>query len=199
MDDGMLLEAKTCCALPSLFIKEKNPHPHPQRLSALDAFIASQRALLARTHSDIDRLRELKGDVVRDPGAFFANVDERVRLLPHLAPKPTLISPQLDSPSFRLSDAGGAYNLAFRQPIEWGAFRGCGTSLAPLSLPSHPLILTPLSRPVPLAKALPPTALAPHPALPTPLPRQIGPPHPHRPRLRQVPSPSPTTRRRSLG
>ncbi|TEB32877.1 hypothetical protein FA13DRAFT_1773640 [Coprinellus micaceus] len=64
----------------------RNLDQRAKTLSALDAFIASQRALLARSHDDIERLRGLKGDVVRDPEAFFDNVDERLGL-PVVPPK----------------------------------------------------------------------------------------------------------------
>ncbi|KAJ3513811.1 hypothetical protein NMY22_g14931 [Coprinellus aureogranulatus] len=96
--------------------------PKAQTLEALEEFIAAQRSLLSRTQEDIERLRALKGEVVRDPQDFFENLGEK-----------------LDSPSFRLSEHGEAYSLAFGKKIQWGAFSGHDpTPLTTLNPPPHP-------------------------------------------------------------
>ncbi|KAF8073494.1 hypothetical protein FPV67DRAFT_1478044 [Lyophyllum atratum] len=50
-----------------------------QTLEALEAFIHSQRALLARTQSDIVRLHRLRGDVTARPAHIISNLTEEIR------------------------------------------------------------------------------------------------------------------------
>jgi hypothetical protein len=45
---------------------------------ALDAYIQSQKALLARTQSDLDRLRTIRDEAVTQPELFFDSLDEKV-------------------------------------------------------------------------------------------------------------------------
>lgn len=49
-------------------------------LQALSTFIDKQRALLTRTHADIDRLNELRNRAVARPEGLRDNVTEEVRL-----------------------------------------------------------------------------------------------------------------------
>ena len=45
---------------------------------ALEVYVQSQKALLARTQSDIDRLRLLREQATADPEHFFDAFDEKV-------------------------------------------------------------------------------------------------------------------------
>jgi hypothetical protein len=45
---------------------------------ALDTYIQSQKALLARTQSDLDRLRRIRDQAATHPEAFFHSFDEKV-------------------------------------------------------------------------------------------------------------------------
>jgi hypothetical protein len=61
--------------------------PFPNRspsnsFQALDAYIQSQKALLARTQSDLDRLRRIRDQAVTQPDIFFDSLDEKVFLYP---------------------------------------------------------------------------------------------------------------------
>ncbi|KAG2006820.1 hypothetical protein CC2G_014563 [Coprinopsis cinerea AmutBmut pab1-1] len=75
-------------------------------LEALDEFLSRQKALLARTQSDIERLRQLKKEVVEDPEGFVGNVGER-----------------LNDRAFRISEQTD-YALHFPKPIQWEVFQG---------------------------------------------------------------------------
>lgn len=45
---------------------------------ALDTYIQSQKALLARTQSDLDRLRRIRDQAATHPETFFHSFDEKV-------------------------------------------------------------------------------------------------------------------------
>ena len=45
---------------------------------ALDTYIQSQKALLARTQSDLDRLRRIRDQATTDPETVFHSFDEKV-------------------------------------------------------------------------------------------------------------------------
>ncbi|KAJ2916223.1 hypothetical protein MD484_g4215, partial [Candolleomyces efflorescens] len=96
--------------------------PCAQTLEALEAFIQTQRSLLARTQSDIERLRTLKLDVIEDPQDFVDNLGDK-----------------LDSPSFRLSEQTD-YGLDFPEKIQWGSFGG--HDISPLQHLHHKLLTT---------------------------------------------------------
>ncbi|KAG6885539.1 hypothetical protein C0993_000324 [Termitomyces sp. T159_Od127] len=72
-----------------------------QTLEALEAFICSQKALLARTHSDIARLQTLRNDVVAQPEEFLTNFEE-----------------MLKEDSFQLSDV----RLTLPRNIDWAVY-----------------------------------------------------------------------------
>lgn len=124
----------------------------------------------------------LKGDVVRNPGEFFENLGENVRLIRLLSSSYISLSraltksffTQLDSPSFCLSEHGDAYDLAFSKKIQWGAFSGHGASH--ISLPLYIIsidVLLPLQTLHPSAPSLP--------LLSTLAPRSKHNPHPSPP------------------
>ncbi|KAH8990935.1 hypothetical protein EDB86DRAFT_2831045 [Lactarius hatsudake] len=50
----------------------------PYSFDALEVYIQSQKALLARTHSDIDRLRLLREQATANPEHFFDTFDEKL-------------------------------------------------------------------------------------------------------------------------
>ncbi|KAI0251525.1 hypothetical protein BJV78DRAFT_1210337 [Lactifluus subvellereus] len=52
--------------------------PARNTLEALEAYIQSQRALLTRTQSDVDRLRRLREQAATNPEEFFDTVDEKL-------------------------------------------------------------------------------------------------------------------------
>ena len=49
---------------------------------ALDAYIQSQKTLLARTQSDLDRLRRIRDQAATHPDPFFESLDEKVSSSP---------------------------------------------------------------------------------------------------------------------
>ncbi|KAH9162313.1 hypothetical protein EDB89DRAFT_2079840 [Lactarius sanguifluus] len=53
-------------------------HPVKNNFDALEVYIQSQKALLARTHSDIDRLRLLREQATANPEHFFDTFDEKL-------------------------------------------------------------------------------------------------------------------------
>ncbi len=56
-----------------------SPRPSPfYSFDALDAYIQSQKALLARTQSDLDRLRRIRDQAATHPETFFDSFDEKV-------------------------------------------------------------------------------------------------------------------------
>ncbi|KAF5373436.1 hypothetical protein D9615_009495 [Tricholomella constricta] len=75
-----------------------------QTLEALEAFIRSQRALLARTQSDITRLEHLKSDATSRPTHFMENLDDEFK-----------------ESTFRLSDQCDA-QLALPPNIDWTVY-----------------------------------------------------------------------------
>ncbi|KNZ79238.1 ZZ-type zinc finger-containing protein 3, partial [Termitomyces sp. J132] len=70
-------------------------------LQALQTFINSQKALLARTHSDIARLQNLKNDVFAQPEEFLANFEQILK-----------------EDSFQLGDA----QLNLPRDIDWAEY-----------------------------------------------------------------------------
>ncbi len=48
---------------------------------ALEVYVQSQKALLARNQSDIDRLRLLREQAIANPEQFFDSFDEKVFLV----------------------------------------------------------------------------------------------------------------------
>jgi hypothetical protein len=55
------------------------PHPSPfYSFHALDTYIQSQKALLARTQSDLDRLRRIRDQAATQPETNFHSLDEKV-------------------------------------------------------------------------------------------------------------------------
>jgi hypothetical protein len=55
------------------------PHHLPfYSFHALDTYIQSQKALLARTQSDLDRLRRIRDQAATHPETFFHSFDEKV-------------------------------------------------------------------------------------------------------------------------
>jgi len=50
---------------------------HP--MEVLSAFIATQKSLLARTQSDVEKLRKLRGAALDDPDVFVTNMGQAVR------------------------------------------------------------------------------------------------------------------------
>ncbi|KAI0643809.1 hypothetical protein C8Q79DRAFT_155364 [Trametes meyenii] len=77
-----------------------------QTMEALEKFIQSQRALLERTHADIERLQELRTEVVESPPQ---SLDE--------------LSGKLNDPSFRLSEQLDAMP-PLPPGIDWTVFDG---------------------------------------------------------------------------
>jgi hypothetical protein len=56
-----------------------SPHSLPfYSFHALDTYIQSQKALLARTQSDLDRLRRIRDQAVTHPETIFHSFDEKV-------------------------------------------------------------------------------------------------------------------------
>jgi hypothetical protein len=56
-----------------------SPRPSPfYSFDALDTYIQSQKALLARTQSDLDRLRRIRDQAATHPDSFFDSSDEKV-------------------------------------------------------------------------------------------------------------------------
>jgi len=57
-----------------------SPHPPLPFYSfhALDTYIQSQKALLARTQSDLDRLRRIRDQAATHPEPFLHSFDEKV-------------------------------------------------------------------------------------------------------------------------
>ena len=48
-------------------------------MEALEQFIQSQKAALERTYADIDRLKELREEVVDEPSITFEALQDKVR------------------------------------------------------------------------------------------------------------------------
>lgn len=53
-------------------------HPLQNTFNALDTYIQSQKALLARTQSDLDRLRRIRDQAATHPETFFHSFDEKL-------------------------------------------------------------------------------------------------------------------------
>jgi hypothetical protein len=70
---------KRSCSLSSPPFPNRSPS---NSFQALDAYIQSQKALLARTQSDLDRLRRIRDQAVTQPDIFFDSLDEKVFLHP---------------------------------------------------------------------------------------------------------------------
>ena len=71
----------------------RSSHPSPFcSFQALDTYIQSQKALLARTQSDLDRLRRIRDQAVAHPEPFFHSFnDEKVLFYP-MTKSPSLIN-----------------------------------------------------------------------------------------------------------
>src|SRR6266404_4476711 len=54
---------------------------HSYSFDALEVYVQSQKALLARNQSDIDRLRLLREQAIANPEQFFDSFDEKVFLV----------------------------------------------------------------------------------------------------------------------
>ncbi|KAH6877360.1 hypothetical protein BKA70DRAFT_1346235, partial [Coprinopsis sp. MPI-PUGE-AT-0042] len=86
-------------------------------LDALDEFIQAQKSLLAKTQSDIARLRDLKAQAAEDIEGFVENLSER-----------------LDDEAFKLSAREQEFTLRVSKPIQWDTFQGLDpTALRTLS------------------------------------------------------------------
>lgn len=67
-------------------------HPSPfYSFQALDTYIQSQKALLARTQSDLVRLRRIRDQAVAHQEPFFHSFDEKVAFY-SMAKSPSLIN-----------------------------------------------------------------------------------------------------------
>ncbi|KAG5637663.1 hypothetical protein H0H81_003684 [Sphagnurus paluster] len=87
-----------------------------QTLEALETFIQSQRALLARTQSDISRLQNLRNDAASQPALFFSSLDEK-----------------FNECAIRLSDqCAGQAQLACTPNIDWAIYEAHGAHPKPL-------------------------------------------------------------------
>jgi hypothetical protein len=66
------------------FIQQPRSYPQhshpPYSFDALEVYIKSQKALLARTQSDVDRPRLLHEQAAADPEHFFDSFDENFEL-----------------------------------------------------------------------------------------------------------------------
>ncbi|KAF9815195.1 hypothetical protein IEO21_04712 [Rhodonia placenta] len=80
-------------------------HKRAKTLEALSTFIQSQKALLSRTERDIDRLRELRGEVVSNKDVALETIFQRVA-----------------EHGLQLSEQPGLVNTLHRD-IEWSLFR----------------------------------------------------------------------------
>ncbi|KAF8961408.1 hypothetical protein BDZ97DRAFT_1829146 [Flammula alnicola] len=80
-----------------------------QTLQALEAFIQTQRIVLARQRSDIERLQRLKVDLVQRPSQVLENLGE-----------------ELDDRAFRLSEHVDC-RLKLPKEIDWSAFEKADT------------------------------------------------------------------------
>lgn len=67
--------------LQNTYVLSRFYSPHPllfPSFHALDTYIQSQKALLARTQSDLDRLRRIRDQAATHPEPFFNSLDEKV-------------------------------------------------------------------------------------------------------------------------
>lgn len=63
----------------TFFLPLSSPNLSPfSSFHALDTYIQSQKALLARTQSDLDRLRRIRDQATTHPDTFFHSADEKV-------------------------------------------------------------------------------------------------------------------------
>jgi len=81
-------------------------HPLMDTFQALDAYIQSQKALLVRTQSDLDRLRRIREQAVTDPEQFLESLDEK-----------------LNDSIFRLNDKPDVA-AEVQDKIDWDLFNG---------------------------------------------------------------------------
>lgn len=177
-------------------------------MEALEAFIQTQRSLLARTQSDIERLRTLKLDVIEDPQDFVDNLGEKVRSnrirrclsLTGISGRRRSLTPLLSvSASRRITDS------IFRRKFSGGRLEGMVRSLSPpfllfFRMLMYVLFFAPLCRhftPPTFTSQTPRDQPAPHTSLQNsnirtflcPTARQRGKETNNRPRPRPLPSP----------
>lgn len=69
------------------FTYERNSYIGQFRLATLDAFLDSQRQLIARTQADIQKLTLLRERALKDPVSFVENAEDEVcsPLLPNFS------------------------------------------------------------------------------------------------------------------
>jgi len=91
---------------------------------ALDAYIQSQKALLARTQSDLDRLRRIRDQAATHPDPFFDSLDEKVSSS-SLALVPLILQSQLNDSDFHL-DRQPDIIAEVQDQIDWDLFKGQG-------------------------------------------------------------------------
>ena len=95
---------------------------------ALELYIQTQKALLARTQSDIDRLRLLREQAATDPEHFFDAFDEKVFFeLPALFD--TLYSQSTQQLNDNIFHFDNQHDIAagVQEKIHWGLLKGQGT------------------------------------------------------------------------
>ncbi|KAF8179913.1 hypothetical protein BJ912DRAFT_929549 [Pholiota molesta] len=80
-----------------------------QTLQALEAFVATQRVLLARQRADIEALQRLKNDLVQRPSQVISHLSE-----------------ELTDNAFRLSEQADL-RLTIPKEIEWSSFQNSDT------------------------------------------------------------------------
>lgn len=108
-------------------------HPSPSNsFQALDAYIQSQKALLARTQSDLDRLRRIRDQAVTHPDLFFDSLDEKVFFV-LLSLDPLITQLQLNDSVFHL-DRKPDIAAEVQDQIDWDLFKGQGVFLRTLPL-----------------------------------------------------------------
>ena len=93
---------------------------------ALELYIQSQRALLARTQSDVDRLRLLREQVATDPEHFFDAFEEKVFGLPAFFDKLYSHNPQQLNDNVFNFDYQPDIAAEVQEKIDWDLFKGEG-------------------------------------------------------------------------
>jgi len=81
-----------------------------QTLEALETFIQTQRTLLARQKSDLERLRQLRIDIIQKPYQVLSN-----------------LSNELDDPAFKLTEQADC-RLSLPKDVDWTLFDNYDTS-----------------------------------------------------------------------
>ncbi|KAF8909751.1 hypothetical protein CPB84DRAFT_1743775 [Gymnopilus junonius] len=106
-----------------------------QTLQALEAFIQTQRTLLARQQSDIERLQRLRVDLVQRPTEVLKN-----------------LSNELDDTAFRMSEQGDC-RLKVPKEIEWSIFEKSDTGPLRTFAQAAKEDITQRSRPSPIQRS----------------------------------------------